>query len=295
MFVRIVCIFALICLCVGAPARATSAPPALETAAAAYAAGDFVQARQLWLSLASQGVAEAQYRLGVLHELGQGVPKHDADAAAWYSMAAANDHLDAKAKMGLWYRDGRSVRKNATRAVLLLYGAAMEGHKEAMQALADIAQQQRVSGRKSSTAVLFGQDLSSARRGPMRETLQRTQAAIVRQDDGYICDVYDVRKAIPGATHMAACYGNTGVAVAEQPLGFVKIDYDAPDKARAEAIKTITAGRFGPPSAGEGSDAALWNLGTVIVATQYAPDVQQVGLMYMVPKVYHLTQMQKGL
>lgn len=48
--------------------------------------------------------------------------------------------------------------------------------------------------------------------------------------------------------------------------------------------------RFGPPSAGEGDDARLWNLGSVVVATRYAPTHRQMSLMYMVPGVYHLTR-----
>ena len=60
--------------------------------------------------------------------------------------------------------------------------------------------------------------------------------------------------------------------------------------ATAAQILHMVEERFGPPSAGEGDDARLWNLGSVVVATQYAPTHRQMSLMYMVPGVYHLTR-----
>lgn len=234
---------------------------------------------------AEQGNADAQYNLGLLYERGDGVTKNDRSAAAWYSMAASAQQVNAQARLGQFYRDGRGVHKNATRAVLLLYGAAMEGHAQAVQDLAAMAGPR---GKNSPRAVLFGVDLAQARRDAMRAALAKAKVPAVREDNAFICDVYDVRNSVPGATEMAACYGPGPGG--EQPLGFVKIDYTAGSKEQASLIKTMVVGRYGQPSAAEGPDSALWNLGAVIVATQYAAKVSQVGLMYMVPEVYHLTR-----
>lgn len=231
---------------------------------------------------ADKGLAEAQYNLGVLYERGAGVRKNEREAAAWYSRAAAQQQVDAQARLGRMYRDGRGVKRNATRAVLLLYGASMEGDEQAMKDLRAMAGKKALS----PDAVLFGQNLARTDRTAMRGALAAGKVPPVREDAAHICDVYDVRAIVPGATEMAVCYGPG----TPQPLGFVKIDYTAADAGQAERIKGMVAGRFGPASASEGEKSSLWNMGDVIVATQYAPEAKQVGLMYMVPRVYHLTR-----
>ena len=52
----------------------------------------------------------------------------------------------------------------------------------------------------------------------------------------------------------------------------------------------MVEGRFGKPQANEGPDSSLWNMGTVVIATQYVPDIAQLSLMYMVPRVYYQTK-----
>ena len=50
-----------------------------------------------WYRLAaSQGNAEAQYRLGNMSVSGQGVPKDEVSAYAWWKVAAGQGHLTAK-------------------------------------------------------------------------------------------------------------------------------------------------------------------------------------------------------
>jgi TPR repeat protein len=240
------------------------------------------QAAYWFQKAADGGLAEAQYNLGLMYERGRGVAKSDSDAAAWYSRAAAAGQSAALERLGLFYRDGRGVQHNATRATLLLYGAAIDGRQEAMQALEQMAPQ-------AVPFALFGQRLDSAERATMRKALATARAAPVREDDKYACDIYQVTEAVPGAQELAACYGPQKAA-ASAPLGFIKVDYAAPDEAQAQKIRAMVETRFGPPTASEGVNSLLWNLGTVIVATQYAPELKHMALMYMVPRVYHLTR-----
>ncbi|MGE9984059.1 tetratricopeptide repeat protein [Desulfovibrio sp. SGI.169] len=236
-----------------------------------------------WFDLAArQGQAEAQYNLGLLYERGRGVPRDDKAAAAWYSRAAAQQQTEALARLGHFYRVGRGVQKNPSRAALLLYAAAMNGADGAIRELEEMAKE----GPARPAAVLFGQKLDNTDRAAMRAALKKAGTPASRESDDFICDLYDVRRAAPGAEQMAVCYGPGAAA----PLGFLKIDYAAPDKATAGRILDMVKERFGPPSAGEGDDARLWNLGSVVVATQYAPTHRQMSLMYMVPRVYHLTR-----
>lgn len=236
-----------------------------------------------WFDLAArQGQPEAQYNLGLLYEQGRGVPRDDKAAAAWYSRAAAQQQTEAMARLGHFYRAGQGVEKNSARAALLLYAAAMNGEDGAIRELEEMAKE----GPARPAAVLFGQKLDNTDRAAMRAALKKSGTPASRESDDFICDLYDVRRVVPGAEQMAACYGPGATA----PLGFLKIDYAAPDKATAGRILRMVEERFGPPSAGEGDDARLWNLGSVVVATQYAPTHRQMSLMYMVPRVYHLTR-----
>lgn len=234
-----------------------------------------------WFDLAARkGQAEAQYNLGLLYENGRGVDRDETSAAAWYSRAASQNQRDALARLGHFYRIGRGVNKDLPRAALLLYAAAMEGSEPAIAELESMAKDNPPKGQ----AVLFGQKLDEATRSAMRAALKKAGAKIKRETDTHICDVYDSSAIVPGSSEMAVCYGP------DQRLGFLKIDYAAPDNSRADAIYKMVEGRFGAPTAGEGQDARLWNLGSVIVATKYAPTHSQMSLMYMAPKVYHLTK-----
>lgn len=234
-----------------------------------------------WFDAAARlGQPEAQFNIGFLYEHGRGVPQNDQAAAAWYSRAASMRQREALARLGHFYHVGRGVEQNSARATLLLYGAAMDGSEQAIKELEEMSREQA----PKAEAILFGQKLDQSTRTSMREALEKAGATATRVEDGHICDEYDVSKIAPGASMMAICYGPN------DRLGFLKTDYPAQDRTRADAVIKMVEDRFGAPSAGEGEDSRLWNLGPVIVATQYAPTHGQISLMYMVPEVYHQTR-----
>lgn len=237
-----------------------------------------------WFDLAARkGQPEAQYNLGMLYEQGHGVGKDDAAAAAWYSRAASANQPDALARLGHFYRVGRVVKKNSESATLLLYGAAMQGNAAAMKELEEMAD---ASADRTRNAVLFGLRLDGADRASMRTALKQAGAVPEREKDGYICDVYKGGKLIPGADQMAMCYGPGE----RQPLAFVSIDYPARDVSFGKRVREMAEQRFGKPDAVEGEMSCLWNLGKVLVAVQYMPEKKIASLMYMIPRVYYLTQ-----
>ena len=56
--------------------------------------------RAKWLrKVADQGVADAQYHLGITYDRGDGVPQNYAEAYVWFSIAAANGDADAKERL----------------------------------------------------------------------------------------------------------------------------------------------------------------------------------------------------
>ena len=61
----------------------------------AFEKGDFQTAYRLWLPLAEQGDAKAQYNLGRMYYLGQGVPQDYVLAHMWWNLAGSNGQKKA--------------------------------------------------------------------------------------------------------------------------------------------------------------------------------------------------------
>jgi TPR repeat protein len=66
---------------------------------------DYATALRLWREIAEQGDAKAQIKLGLMYELGQGVPQDNAEALKWYGLAAAHDPT-AQFNLGAMYEFG---------------------------------------------------------------------------------------------------------------------------------------------------------------------------------------------
>ena len=58
---------------------------------------------------AEQGLAEAQYNLGVAYYNGQGVSKDYAESMKWFRMVAEQGHSAAQCILGINYSDGQVV------------------------------------------------------------------------------------------------------------------------------------------------------------------------------------------
>lgn len=63
----------------------------------AFIAGDYPTALKEWRPLAEQGNVDAQWWLGGMYALGQGVIQDNVYAHIWYNIAASNGYEDAKA------------------------------------------------------------------------------------------------------------------------------------------------------------------------------------------------------
>ena len=96
----------------------------LEDAAVAYERGDFALAAGLILPYAEAGNAEAQYKLGVLHDNGRGVPQDYAQANKWYHAAAEQGHPSAQYNLGRWYTIGLDIPQDYVQAYKWLELAA---------------------------------------------------------------------------------------------------------------------------------------------------------------------------
>lgn len=150
----------------------------LAEATRASESGRNIQAAHLLAPLAASGNATAQFRLGMLYYLGQGVPEDekqaillwkkaaaqgsidamyqlgsaflfgaqaakivpdpDREAALWYFQAASAGHAEAQYHLGLLFLAGKGVVDSKTEAARWMRKAASQGHQEAKKALAII-------------------------------------------------------------------------------------------------------------------------------------------------------------
>jgi uncharacterized protein len=106
-----------------------------EDATAAYEKGDYATALRLVRPLAEQGDAMAQVQLGVMYNIGQGVPRDYATAVSWYRKAAEQGDAKAQFYLGLIYERGEGVPRDYAAAVNWYRKAAEQGYADAQAQL----------------------------------------------------------------------------------------------------------------------------------------------------------------
>ena len=102
----------------GTNLQSVAAASSLEEAEFAYERGEYTQAARLFSPLAEQGVASAQFYLGLMHEKGRGVRQDYPTALTWFRKAAAQGYAGPQSNLGLMYERGRGVRKDLVRAFM---------------------------------------------------------------------------------------------------------------------------------------------------------------------------------
>ena len=78
---------------------------------AAYEVGDYVTALREWRPLAEEGMAAAQYNVGLIHQHGRGVQADPALALKWYLKAAEGGYDRAQYRVGEMYEAGTGLQK----------------------------------------------------------------------------------------------------------------------------------------------------------------------------------------
>lgn len=96
---------------------------------------DYYNAAIWYRKAADQGHVEAQYIMGLLNTLGEGVPQSDYNAFYWYKKAAENGHVEAQMTVGDCYSDGRGVTQSDYHAFYWYKKAAEQGDPFAQTAV----------------------------------------------------------------------------------------------------------------------------------------------------------------
>ena len=101
-----------------------------------------------WFRLAAdQGLASAQFHLGLMYDNGQGVPQEDyVQAAKWYRLAANKGDASAQYYLAFKYKKGQGVSQSYEQAANWFRLAADQGYASAQFSL--------------GAAYLFGQGVS---------------------------------------------------------------------------------------------------------------------------------------
>ncbi len=90
---------------------------AMQSTLLVFAASDDAQAERWFRLAAEQGLADAQYDLGLMYVDGKGVVEDDMQGAHWLHKAADQGHANAQYRLGRMYEEGEGVTKDRDEAV----------------------------------------------------------------------------------------------------------------------------------------------------------------------------------
>ena len=125
----------------------------------AYGSGDFATALRELTPLAEQGDAKAQFFLGNMYSIGQGVPQDHAEAVKWFRLAAEQGLAEAQNNLGVSYTVGKGVPQDDITAHMWFNLAAANGLP------ADSSGRDRVAARRGRVAAkLATADITEAQR-----------------------------------------------------------------------------------------------------------------------------------
>ena len=80
---------------------------------------------------AEQGLADAQFNLGLMYYTGEGVEHDDEVAFRWFDSAAAQGHAKAQFNLGALYANGHGVAADLAECYRLWLVASMQGEPNA--------------------------------------------------------------------------------------------------------------------------------------------------------------------
>lgn len=107
-----------------------------ETGTEAFDRRDYAAAAELWRAEAANGSPEAKFGLGLIHDVGLGVPRSSAMALRWYLEAAGDGFADAQFNVAVMFDAGTGVPRNPAAAATWYARAAANGHARAQYNLA---------------------------------------------------------------------------------------------------------------------------------------------------------------
>lgn len=115
--------------------------------------GQAAKALPLYLQLAEQGNADAQFHVGLMYAKGQGIAKDEKQAVDWFRQAAEQGHREAQTKLGYMYATGKGVAHSYVSAIYWCYQAAKQGDATAQYNLGLMYEQGQGVAQDNSLAI----------------------------------------------------------------------------------------------------------------------------------------------
>ena len=140
--------------------------------AAAFTAGDYRAAATAWRKAADGGSAEAKLQLGLLSDLGQGMPRDPTAAFGYYLAAAQLGLADAAFNVAVMLDAGTDVSRDRVAASVWYARAALAGNKRAALNLGLMYQE--------GSGVLPNDDLAAYWFGTASNTVPAAKVALQR-------------------------------------------------------------------------------------------------------------------
>ena len=112
-----------------------SANEAYKIAADAYNAKDYDKALKYYQYAAEKNDSQAQFSLGAMYAMGNGVTQNYAEAMKWYLKAANQGYASAQNNIGVMYEKGQGVKQDCSEANKWYLKAAEQGYTPAQSNL----------------------------------------------------------------------------------------------------------------------------------------------------------------
>ncbi len=96
---------------------------------------DYIQAITFYKAAADKGFDKAQYELGNMYQLGQGVAQNHKTAIQWYLKAAEQNNPDAQHTLGCMFFFSEDQDRDKKMGLFWLYKAAENNHVNALLTL----------------------------------------------------------------------------------------------------------------------------------------------------------------
>jgi hypothetical protein len=106
----------------------------------ALESANYGTAKTIFETIANHGNPAAQWALGAIYYVGEGVPQDDEQAIHWYEKSANQGYAPAQANLGYMYQEGLGVPPDAKRAVELFEKSAKQGWAPGQYALGTLYQ-----------------------------------------------------------------------------------------------------------------------------------------------------------
>ena len=128
----------------------------LNEGLAAYDRAEYATALKELTPLAEKGNAKAQYRLGKMFNLGQGLPPNKKEAAKWFHLAAQQGLAEAQGALGYLCLVGEGVSQNNDLALEWTRKAAKQGDATAQSNLGVMYREGEGVSKDYTTSLLPG-------------------------------------------------------------------------------------------------------------------------------------------